>query len=62
MAFYGNWSCDSLLIGLLFMSRIVQFFNFIYSLLDSIEDRETTFTRETICNLFTALHNQLIYL
>ena len=30
------WSSDSLLIGILFMSRIVNFFNFIYSLLDSI--------------------------
>ena len=27
---------DSLLIGILFMSRIDKFFNFIYSLLDSI--------------------------
>ena len=30
---------DRLLIGSLFMSRIVKFLNFIYSLLDSIEDK-----------------------
>ena len=33
-----NWSSDSFLIGSLFMSRVVKFFNFSYSLLDSTED------------------------
>ena len=32
----ANVNSDSLLIGILFMSRIDKFFNFIYSLFDSI--------------------------